>query len=537
MSTFYRYAKAKKIRSVTVDGHEGVPAYHAEDVSKFLRGELAMPRGGARRKKLPKSGEQAVVDGPANSAIIDHVHDRDDLSRVFLFLLEEQQQLGQDALSNQVALAWSKNSDWAYWFLANSDARDEIWATLGLLPLSSEKIFDLLNRKIALHSITLDDLTSSTTNEAPLACYLSIIAKPDYPHALVQILRRLLVFLCEKAPDLQIGKLYISVPGGVGIKETAVHYLLKEFYFGRLVGIDDGKTAWELDFGAYNPSSEVQKYQKYVQEKAGTAMVATFTVRERKPKTGMRNLRGLARGQVASTGYLTQHAGFRTVQSDDDIRAILEVNASHFGKSTRPEEDLLRTRRSWIEANPEVFHVLEVDKEALLQSGVWTPDELKNTSKKIIGFFSWLPLPIEMVNKLVTSELVVSQITGKEIVPFQPGTPADIFVQTMALHNKVLEHSDAVSKSFGRLLNSGILGMFYAYGQQGIEIRLVYARSDTPYGKAQCLGLGCEQIPSPPGVEKDVFLLDVPNSKLPLLVEYMAALQEYKENHSINSVS
>jgi hypothetical protein len=251
----------------------------------------------------------------------------------------------------------------------------------------------------------------------------------------------------------------------------------------------------------------------------------------------MNHKNSFSRSAVAASGILTKDVQFRRADSDDDIRAILDINASWFGRSTRSESDLLNTRRSWIEHNPEVFHVLEISKEKLLRDGVYSLEELEGVDKKVVAFISMLPLSSENIEKLIRGELVVSQVKGEDILPYKPGEPVELFVQTLAVHNMIKERNEEIFRQYGRHINMGIMGMFHAYGENGIEIRAIHARSDTPFGQHTSMGMGFEQVPPPPGVHKEVFVLDIARSERPFLVDYVAALQRYKEAHGIVTAS
>jgi hypothetical protein len=442
-----------------------------------------------------------------------------------------------------------KKNEHAYWFLSNPDAKDDVWATLAMLPLHDEKIFQLLKEEVALQDITSSDVLAYTPEQSPFSCYMSVVVREERADSLLKLLRRIFAFWCEKAPAIRIDKLYVAVTGGV--EETLLHRLVKEFYFSPLYHLSKAsRLAWELDFNFYNPSLEIQKLQQCLKEgkKEENNMIAIMPEqktreqriidREARKKTARMSAKGgFSRSAAAASGNLTKDVQYRKVESDDDIRAVLDINASHFGKSTRAEEDLIRTRRAWIESNPEIFHVLEISAEKLLRDGVYSPEELEGVDRKIVGFLSMLPVSPENIDRLVRGDLVVSQVTGEDILPYALGVPVDLFVQTLAIHKTILSRSEPVFRAYGKLLITGAMGMFHAYGESGIEIRTIHARSDTLFGQHTSQGLGFEQVPPPPGVHKEVFLLDIAQSDRPFLVDYVATLQRYKEEHGLVSTS
>jgi len=552
LSSFYRYAASGKIHKVDNQGQTDT-AYSGEDVRQFLRGELSRKKGGISRGKLSSrlSKAHTVSSISAPKPIIDYVRERSDLAHIFLM---ESELLGEASLLPNTQLSWVKKNEYAYWFLSNPDAKDDVWATLAMLPMREDKIFTLLRGEIALQDVTSDDILTYSSEHLPLSCYTSAIVRAEHGDALIKLLQSVFAFWCEKASDVQIDKLYVSVPRGV--EETPLHKMVKEFYFSPLYQFNGlSQMAWELDFNFYNPSIEIQKLQKCLskefshEEKGENPVIAIMPEtrsiidnrsgeREAKKRLArMNNKSGFIRSVAAASGILSKDVHYRRVESDDDIRAVLEINASHFGKSTRPEEDLIRTRRYWIEHNPEVFHVLEISTEKLLRDGVYSPEELEGVDKKIVGFLSMLPVSPDNIDRLVRGDLVVSQVKGEDILPYLPCIPVDLFVQTLAIHKILYSRSESTFREYGKLLLKGVMGMFHAYGENGIEIRTIHARSDTSFGQHTSQGLGFELVPPPPGVHKDVFLLDIAQSDRPFLVDYVATLQHYKEEHGLASAA
>ncbi len=539
LSTFYRRVNAGAIKKVNVEGLE--EAYDGDDVRKFLKGEMTQKKrnnAGEKKELLNASIVSAIPKLPYSrpEPIIDYVHDRSDLAFVFLFLMEALER-GEDTLLPQVALSWIERNGWAYWFLSNPTSKEDIWASLGLLPLKNELIEQLLKGQVLLRDIRISDILTYTDGEA-YSCYLAVIVKQDHIDALVQLFQKLLPFLCE-AP-VYIDKMYHAVNYGLDLSPS--HLLVKEFFFSPLYALSD--QAWLLDLGYANPAVHVQQLQNYLKKRKEVRPMPTAVLvpngvehieRGHRLRTESSNIRGYGRYRPilhngVSVLQLTPDKIFRTASSDDDIKAILAINASHFGRSSRPVEDLIATRRAWIEKNPEVFHVLEVSSKLLIEKGIYSTEELEGFDKKIVGFVSMLPLTEETIKKLVRGELVISQVKGEDILAYEAGVPVSLFVQTLAVDKTIYNRSEEMFASLGRDLSKGLMGMFSAYGEQGIEIRYIHARSDTPFGKSASIGFSFAKVASPPGVEKDVFLLDVWRSELPFLKDYVTAVEQYKKS-------
>jgi hypothetical protein len=169
--------------------------------------------------------------------------------------------LGENALLPSAPLSWIKKNKYVYWFLSRPHTKDEVWATLVVLPMHEEQIFRLLKGESVLQDITSDDVLAYDSAQSPFSCYMLAVVKPGHEDALLKLLQHVFAFWCQGDPPVQIAKLYVSVPGGM--KETPLHQLVKLLYFSSLPHLSNPplQTAWVLDFNFYNPSEEIQKVQ------------------------------------------------------------------------------------------------------------------------------------------------------------------------------------------------------------------------------------------------------------------------------------
>lgn len=216
-------------------------------------------------------------------------------------------------------------------------------------------------------------------------------------------------------------------------------------------------------------------------------------------------------------GYFTKNTRFRFANSIDDIRDIVRINRALFGSgSTLSEDNVVTLLLSWWEKNNEIFQVL-VYNDA------------------IVGYVSLIPLPLEIINGLMSDDIRVSQIRSEDVSSFKPGQPVNLYVWTVGLHPDYQEPL-LLKRTLGRYISQGVIGLFEDFGKRGIEVQSAWTRSDTDDGQALSEGLGFEVvIPTPSKSGKPVFRLDVAWSNKNYLVMYMQKLIEYRSRRLIKS--
>jgi hypothetical protein len=250
--------------------------------------------------------------------------------------------------------------------------------------------------------------------------------------------------------------------------------------------------------GANTSFIGVSKIMERNEEKPMDANLASITRRKQKISKGR---------PTSANGYFTSKARLRLAESDEDLREIVRINLSLFpATSGLIGIDGVKLLRVWWERNREVFQVLEVNG-------------------KIVAYISLLPLPTAMTEAIFRDQIGVSKIGVDDIQTFEPGKPVDLYVWMFGMHPSI---QGQAKRTFGRYLLAGLMNMFAAWGQRGIEIRSIYARSDTEDGISISQGLGFKEILPSPSKDQRAFILSVAESDQPLLINYMHALEDYQ---------
>lgn len=517
LSSFRRRVQEGKIHIIDVGGRE--TAFNAEDVRRFLRGEFALPRGGARRKRTGGASTMKASSPMIKMPPLMSSAQPDDLPHIFIM---EYEQVGMSAAGPHTVISWLKKNREVYWQLSNPLDRQDVWATLGMLPLADDIIYQLLRGEISLNEISPDSILIYESGKN-YSCYISAIARPERQALLPLLIRHVFTHWCEQPPGFNIKNFYMVTHG---LEASSAWQIAKEFYFSPRYDIgqaDQGNYSWELRLDFPNPSIDVQKLKKCFekQNQGANPMIASpaleMPVIDDKSPRSRERLRNLARFRpFGPEGVITKDARFRRAQTDEDIKEVLRINAVMFGSSKLSQDKLVQMRRAWLDRNPEIYHILEYRGQ-------------------IVGFLSLLPVPLDTINKLISSEIGVSQVPLDEILPYasdQP--PVNIFIQTLGVDPAFKEDQQTYSK-FGSWLVKGVMNMFHQWGQNGIEVSKVFTRSDTPYGAYTSIGLGFEEIPAPEGVHKRIFVMDIARSEQPFLLDYRRALEEYRQARTINS--
>src|SRR5579871_1920702 len=222
-SSFRRRISEGKIQPVVVEGQEEA-AYLAQDIQKFLRGELNKPRGGARRNKTQKSVRKSITATTAPTPLMGKASP-DDLPHIFFM---EYEQIGMNATSPHTIMSWLKKNSEVYWILSNPIDRHDIWVTLAILPLTDQIIHQLLSGKMSLNDIQSDSIQAYRPNQN-YSCYLSAICHPEHKALLPLLIRHVFSYWCEQ-PYGTIKNLYTLIHD----LENPIWQIIKEFYFSPL---------------------------------------------------------------------------------------------------------------------------------------------------------------------------------------------------------------------------------------------------------------------------------------------------------------
>ena len=537
ISTFYRRVGKGLIGVYPPDRRKRQKAegYRKSDVDAFLRGELGSVN---RTKKHSTSGLTTSQRHELSS--IDIVHPED---LPALYYMESIQLGWQQAITPTAILSWLNKNDHVYWMQYDPENRHNVngvRAVLGVLPVREELIHRLLRRELSPSQITPDDVLAYEPGQK-YTCYItSTTALPGQQAALRQMLQYLLAYWCEQS--IQVERLYALSPETT--EETPLMRLAADCYFSPLEEFsnDDGSMAWSLRFGRFNPSLFIQEYQKCIQRKQDSERLNETPMASNAPTIDTltqetlqieRELEGSIRTKTRNFEHLSQRlfsvdsegrldaerlkksVWFRHVRSDDDIRACLRINASLFGDSKKyTEDELVAQRRLWLEKNPDIYRVLEVDSE-------------------VVGFISAFPLPMDTIHRILHSEIRMGDVSIDDLQIYKPGVPVNIYLQTIGVHKR---YQGLEKRRLGVYMASGFRDMVNGFGRRGIELQSIYTRSDEVDGINMSYGLGFQKMPPIPGVDKLVFRLDFSTRDLPFLLEYQHALGEYQARRSAHAI-
>lgn len=524
MPSFYRQVVDGAIRKHPEDESKkrGI-RYKAEDVESFLLGKAGLNT---------KRGASRIASQQRTTSQVQHfevdIAYPEDTPAVYLMEYMQVDDL-ERAINPKLVESWLNKNNHVYTMLYDSRDRFRgVQAALGILPLQEELIMQLLQKKRSPQDITPSDVLTYSPGQS-YSCYIvSASTLPRHHNAILQLMQYHLDYWCQN--NIHVEKLYISAK--VSLDDTPALQLISEYRFMELGGYSDEQAAWRLRFDLFNASKSIQAYQQCIQERKEVKSMTTATLTpplkieqelEGQIREKVRDLAHMAQFYVVEDdGRINSHRGeglvgrdvwFKPISSDEDIRSTLRINASLFGSSKKFTEDqLVETRRLWVQKNPDVYRVLEVDGE-------------------VVGFIFAMPLPSSTINRLISGEIKVGDVPLEELQIYKPGGETfNVYLQTLGIHKM---YQGMTKRTLGRYLISGMLSLINDFGKRGIKIGSMYTRSDEIDGINLSLALGFEKIPPPPGVEKFVFRLDFSRSDLPFLYEYRRGLAKYQRAHPV----
>lgn len=507
MSKFYRLVVNGSIAKHPEDeGKKRGIRYSADTVDKFLRGDFTSD--GRKRRKDASLPQIAVVKQQLYEVDIART---DDIPSIFFLEGRTEQEL---AINPILLGSWLKKNKFSYWVLFNPEDRSEVLAILGIIPLKEEVIQRLLNNEITPNEIEADDVLSYHSGQR-YSCYITSVTSKKRISVMPLIHK---IFSVWSDASIQVDKIYASEPyssESYAFIDTPLTQIVTECFFSPFRE-EDTRTVWRLRLDRNNAAFPpfIQNYINTIQEKRGAEnMVAVLDRIAPEARIGTLKDRSRlqARYRLNAGGYLASNVRFRPAETYEDVMAVIQINNNLFGKSKNVSDDeFVRHRLTWLEQNPEVIYVLEV-------------------RKKIVGFASLLPLSTASMDGVLSSKIRMSQIQSDDIQRYVPDRPVDIFVWTVGIDQDI---QGTRKRIFGTFLVMGIWNLFNEWGERGIQIRSVYARSDEVDGINISRELGLHPVPPPPGVDKAVFAIHpMDENDQPFLIQYQRNLAVYKSKH------
>jgi len=157
----------------------------------------------------------------------------------------------------------------------------------------------------------------------------------------------------------------------------------------------------------------------------------------------------------------------RPAKGKEDIQETTQIARQHFGDNAYGTEK----RMEWFKKVPNGDYVLEHD-------GV------------IVGYFSMQGIKPEAIEHVFNRRNGAS-VQLEDMEPIEPGKPLDIHISGIGVKTG-LSRKDA--KKYGLDLISGMLNQLIKLGEQGIEIRRLWAKSSTVPGIKLSRDLGFTEL-------------------------------------------
>lgn len=520
-STFRRRLKEGKIHIVDVGGRE--TAYKAEDVQSFLRGELVLQRGGPHRvaKQTAPTRRVSTVGSPYEPELTIDIARASDL--MHLYLLESVQLDYMRAVVPPVLHAWTQVNSLVYWLAYSKSNRAEIVAMLGILPLPYEIVQRLIHGEINASQIPASDLLTYRPGEHYQCVIVSASARAGHHDAIMPLMHRAFDDWCKRS--VLIDSLYALTPGGD--EDSPLARIITNCAF---TPQDEEGKLWKLRpfFRKFQPAAFVREYRDCVlHSKKDKKEDKNMLLLEEEKTLSIADLRQLLEDEkreaqkrdfteIVLKHFTVEDDGriirtdidlnkqrsvyVRPVRNDDDIRATLRINASLFGSSKKYTEDqLVEQRRPWIEKNRDIYRVLEIDGN-------------------IIGFLFVMPLPMPIVDRILSGELRVGDISVDDLQEYRPGINYNLYLQTLGVHKTIQDTQKRIS---GMYLLAGMHKLFVDLARRGVALQSVYTRSNEIDGVKVAAALDMDEI-TVPGVDSKLVL------KLDFMTEAKKSLHAYR---------
>jgi hypothetical protein len=524
---FYRVIDkipSERLRRYKISSRTSV--YNKEDADRLtpeFQSQMVQ-RGRPSTKKHTTSPQAAKT-------VIDVVHN-EDLPAVYFM---ESVQLGFDrAIFPNSIFSWITRNSHAYWLACDPQDRKDIKAVFGVLSVKEDLASRLLQGELLARDIPAADTFAFEPGYRKHTCFItSATALPGWFNSVIPLFQRLLEYWCEQS--IQVDKIYLPIPSPT--EESAALHIAQEFFFSPLDEYGDNPLLCRLRPMHFNLSPLLQEYQKCIQtalKKEETSMTTTLIkpsatpyipkvkeelgeqIRE-EPRDFDHVSQGLfhvdEQGRLVRDGRIAEGLFFREIRSDEDILATLRINASLFGPSKKyTENELVAHRRQWLQKNNDIYRILEVHG-------------------RIVGFINVFPFPDEIINRILTGEMKVSDVSLDQLREYKPGQKTNVYLQTIGVHKEFQGHK---KRTYGWYLISGLTNMVNSFGKKGIELGSLFTRSDEIDGINLSFGLGLKEHPIP-GVEKMIFRLDFNDPNNVFLHEYQQGLEEYKRSHTVKN--
>jgi hypothetical protein len=195
----------------------------------------------------------------------------------------------------------------------------------------------------------------------------------------------------------------------------------------------------------------------------------------------------------------------------EDMEGVYKVAASLFGSTTSAE-----ARKLLVEACPEGNYVLK-------------------RNGKIVAYIHIQPLKRESLLSFMNGKIRGKDITVNDLELFEPEKSVECLLKSVGAA-KNIGNTDEVARAnqlrfLFRLLRGTSIELA-KLGNKGINIKKLYATSETVTGIAMGFSAKMEQYGKPLGMGRFRFVMDVETTNLPILQPYKRALEEWRARMS-----
>jgi hypothetical protein len=196
----------------------------------------------------------------------------------------------------------------------------------------------------------------------------------------------------------------------------------------------------------------------------------------------------------------SDHIKFAQAQNESDIKASVQIGRQHFGDFTYD----LETRMQWFRISPKGDYTLKHD-------GV------------VVGYFSMQAIKSEAIKRIF--EQNDGLVQTEDMAFIESGKPLECYISAVAVTTAGVNRKQ--SKIYGMLLLMGISDKLVNLGEEGVDIRRIWAKSRTVSGIKLSRDLGFKELGYIDN-EQIGFVLDMEKSDLPAIKRYREALEESK---------
>jgi hypothetical protein len=210
----------------------------------------------------------------------------------------------------------------------------------------------------------------------------------------------------------------------------------------------------------------------------------------------------LAKELLSPWGDSILKSSIKPVETLDEMQECINIANLVFNGTDDTPMEVYAGR---IKANPYCYHMVK-------------------SNNKIVGFAGIVPLREGKLSEVLAQTVPVN-ISNNDVVPFKPGTVAEIYISVMVTNP---DASTLYRHAWGFRMIRYLMRLIKEWGYQGIIIKTIGARSAMPDGVKLLQHLGFTEIKRATP-ERRTFIIDVEKSGIPFIEQYQEALAEWRQ--------